>query len=481
LLRYLRSLGLRLGRHADLIEMLRLEEQESLSFEEQLLWAEIVLQLGEAEEGLRILRAAAERASPVQVPQVISVPKTKGMRQEALRLACELRERTVPGGSGWRLLTREIVSLTCQEGETSDCLREGFGLVNADSASRSWVMDVIGSRAELDPAWVIAALNGVTLSRRALALAAEILVGAGQSDEGLILLAKHSIVRAPDFVRFAGACAGRGDRDVASEAYREALIRSSCRPETLSALVGLMETRADIGTLVEAASYAHQIVALQPDRARDARARLVLARFALVEGDLEDAVEHARQAANSAVGQQKAVAMWLEAEALLASGEVVAAAALCNDVAERWPSDNVANDCLVMVTVLSDSCSGAASFGRAVALRWRRSYLEAASSFADAARMCNGSALACEALLQASRCFVLAGETERALALLDAADEQPACGAKQLLAVASVLETEGRTEEAVQRLEQLLLDYPDSPTVVPARRELKRMRGRVDG
>ncbi len=476
LVQAIQSLGLRLGRYDELKTLLQLGEGRELTVREQLLWADILLRTGRTDEGLAVLDGMVAAAGPARLSQAIGVLTSRGMVAEAIRLARQQRQRVSPGDASWGMTTRELVSLSSREGLAPDCVREALALVSADASSFAWAADQVGRVPGVTRDIVIEALSAVPASPRSHSLAASLLLKAGYPEDGLALLLQGVGAKPRELLEYATACRAEGAYDTASDAYLQALAAGSSRPDTMAALEGLTAAFNRSGALDEAADWARRLLALGPQGAQASEARLVLARAALGAGDPESAVDHAREALQHALGDQKTSALWLEAEAQLVLGNIERADTLYASLARQWPSDTLANDCLARVSVLADSCAGVTDFARGIGLRWQGRFGDAALSFAEAATSCPGSVIECEARLEAGRSWFLDGDLRAAESWLHEAGEDTACAAKVLMMLGEVLIADSRMQEAAQKLERLLLEFPDSPMVVPARRELGRIR-----
>jgi tetratricopeptide (TPR) repeat protein len=477
LVQWLQSLGMRLGRYDELAQILQLGANRELSVREQLIWADILLRRGSTEEGLAVLEEVLARGGAGRSGQVMGVLTARGMIAEALRVARQQREHTSAGDALWIMITRELASLSSREGLAADCVREAVALVSADSSSLVWAADQVARVPGLSRDMVTEAVSTAPASPHSPFLAATLLLKLGHPDEGLGLLREGAAMGPRQLLAYAAVCRAQGQYDTASAAYAEALASAGSRPDTMAALEGLMMvSRPRGGVPGEAADYARRLLALAPGGARASEAHLVLAREALVTGRPATAAEHARAARDEALGDQEAMALWLEAEALLISGDVTRASAMYAGIARQWPSDTLANNCLSRVSMLADSCHGVADFARGIGLRWQGNLRKAAESFSKAATSCSGSVMECEARLEAARCWLEDGDLRAAESFLEEAAEDTMCAAKSLFMLGAVLVADSRKQEAAQKLERLLLEFPDSPMVVPARRELGRIR-----
>jgi tetratricopeptide (TPR) repeat protein len=481
LLRYLQSLGLRLGKYPELTEILRLSERSGLSLGEELLWAEILLRQGRADEGLAVLRAAVGRSGASRAPQAVSLLKARGMEGEALQLAQEQRAQVAPGEPPWRVLSREIITLLCRAGRTSECVREALSYVAADPHSSAWAARTVRDASDLSPDLVREAFDTAHPSPHSRALAARLLLALGDAAGGARLLAAGERVNAASLIAYGEACLGERDVEAAAQAFLEAKANASSTAETLAAIQGLMTSGTRSGDLPTAARHAEELLTLAADPRLSGGAHVVISMARLAEGRAGEAIEHAERARSTAERSQAALAMWVEAEARLTLGESEEARELYAEVARLWPSDSLANDCLARVAVLSSACPGVPDFGKGVGLRWRGRLRAAASAFATAAAECPGSLLRCEATLEAARSLLEAGDPEAAQSLLETTEAESLCAPKSLLETASILHAAGRTDRAVEKLERLLLEFPGSPQVIPGRRELARMRAGRNG
>jgi tetratricopeptide (TPR) repeat protein len=476
LMQTIQSLGLRLRRYDELITLLELGPGRDLPVREQLLWADILLRQGKTDGGLAVVEGVVAGGGPGRLGQAIRLLTSRGMVSDAMRLAHRTREHVSPGDATWVMATRELVSLSSREGFARDCVREALALVAFDASSFAWAEDQVVLVPGVTRDIVMEGLSAVPASPEARFLAASLLLKAGHPEAGLTVLHEGPGAGPLQLLEFAADCQAGGHYDTASEAYLQALASAASPSDTMAALEGLTVIRSLAGRWSEAAEWAHRLLAVGPQGARAAEAQLVLARAALGAGRSESAVGHAREAFEHALGHQKARALWLEAEGLLILGDVAQAGTVYARIARQWPADTLANDCLARVSVLSDSCPGVGDFARGVGLRWQRRFTEAAMLFSEASASCPGTALGCEARLDAARSWIESGDLPAAEARLRDAGEDTACAAKSLMLLGQVLITDSRTEEAARTLERLLLEFPDSPMVVPARRELGRIR-----
>ncbi len=475
LIRTLQSLGLRLGRYDDLLALLRLNDDRELTFHEELLRAEILIRQGNADKGLRVLESALDDAGPTSSIRAIALLRGRGMVEDALRLAQRQRQSTASGDPTWMALTREIVSLSCEHGSGINCLSNAFALVEADSLSFSWAAEKVARSPELTRGAILDAVPDGPPGRYSRKLAARLLLEIGRPADGLVMISEGQVPTST-LEEYAAACLAREHCEVAAEAYLRLLGSAASRDDTLSAVQGLMTVRSRCGTADEAAAWADRLLKLDPSPDRASGAHHILARAALAAGDPARAAQHAREAHDLALGQTRALPLWIQAEAFLVQGRISEAGSVYAAIARTWPADTLANDCLARITVLGDSCAGIDDFAGGIGLRWAGELEAAAAAFNEAALACPDSRMSCEAYLEASRCLLQQGKLPEAESLLRDMGADSVCTAKSLLWLARVLVAEARSEDAVEELERLLLEFPGSPMVIPARRELSRLR-----
>jgi tetratricopeptide (TPR) repeat protein len=472
----IQSLGLRLGRYDELTTLLELGSGRSLSVREQLLWADILLRQGETDKGLTVVEGVVAGGGPVRLGQVIRLLTSRGMVSDAMRLARRQRGNASPGDATWGTATRELVSLTSREGLVRDCVQEALELVASDASSFAWATGQLARVSGVTREMVMEAVSAVPASPEAHLLAAGLLLRAGDPEAGLALLHEGPGSGPEQLLQYAADCQAGGHYETASKVYQQVLASDASASDTLAALEGLTVIRSRLGMWSEAAEWANRLLAAGSQGERASEAHLVLAQAALAIGRSESAVEHARAALGLALGDQRPKALWIQAEALLIHGEAARAGSVYARIARQWPADTLANDCLARVTVLADSCQGLDEFVRGVGLRWQGRYREAAERFSEAAASCPGMAMSCEGCLEAATSWIEVGELPAAEACLRVGGQDSACAAKSLMLLGRVFLADSRTDDAARIFEQLLLQFPDSPMVVPARRELGWIR-----
>jgi tetratricopeptide (TPR) repeat protein len=166
----------------------------------------------------------------------------------------------------------------------------------------------------------------------------------------------------------------------------------------------------------------------------------------------------------------------------LFSGHLDSALAIYTQLSAR-PNSIAANDAIHRLGILilrEEDSVGVDGYVKGLELRHRRSIVEAARSFAQAAEASKNTDMADRNRLEAALSFVEAGMTDEATRLLNAiVGKIPTTlvGDRALVLIADILEDQGDREGAITALTTLLVQYPRSIYAPTSRERIRKLRG----